>query len=104
MSKVSFVDVFGELIAISANPAITREKKLKLLRENLDRFSDEEFADNIDNILKIIHNKKEQCEKFKTTQEQVDAIYEIVPRLKTQEKVVYETISKRRKGFELDYE
>jgi hypothetical protein len=100
-SKVAFIDVFGTLVSIGANPTMSREKKLKALRENLDKLNNTDFADNLDNILKIIQSKKEQCEVFKSTREQVDSIYVIVPRLSNYETTVYDIINKRRESFNL---
>lgn len=102
--KLSFIDVFGQIVAIGKNPKLSREEKFQKLREELDRLSGDEFATNIDNILKIIQNKKENCEQFKSTQEQVNSIMEIVPRLKPYEQTVIEIIKERRKGFDLLYE
>lgn len=102
--KAIFIDVFGEIVDIGRNKKLSREEKFKRLQKSLDKFNDADFETYIVNIVNVIQNKKEQCEVFKTTQEQVNSMYEIVPRLKTQEKAVYEIVNERRKGFELPYD
>jgi hypothetical protein len=100
-SKIAFIDVFGEIVGIGHNPTLSREEKFKKMRESLDKLNDEDFSDNIANILKIIQAKKENCEQFKSVQEQVNSIYELVPRLRTQDIAVTKIITERRNGFEL---
>lgn len=97
-----FMEWLKEVNAISLNVTISREQKRKMLRRKLDQLSQVAYDNHYKKIMQIIQSEKANCEEYKDTETQVDAINKWLPRLESKRDKVTEIIRKRRKGFKLN--
>lgn len=96
-----FTEWLKEVNDISVNVTINTDQKRKIFNRKIYKLSDIAFNAHFDKLMKIVQSRKEDCEKFKDTESQVEAIISWLPRMKPKEKRVAKIIAKRRKSFKL---
>lgn len=95
-----FMGVVKQLHKVSAN-GLSKEEKREKLRDAVEGLSEGAYYTNFPQIMEMIQRKKEYCIPFKDTNEQVDSIVEMIPRMDTDRELVTLYIRERRNKYNL---
>ncbi|MCJ7655158.1 MAG: hypothetical protein MUO97_07685 [Dehalococcoidia bacterium] len=95
-----FIGWLQKANGISASQ-LSGEQKRAEYGKCLDALSEEAYTQYFLKIVEIVQKKKEECQLFKNSEEQVDNIISWLPRLKGMRELVLLVIQERRKKYKL---